>query len=150
MRLLESERDVYEMSDRPRGCGTLIVEDDPDSREAMVKALRLMGHDADCAGTFLEGVAKLSSKVRWLILDLRLPDGDGAALLRYIRQHELPVHVAVVTGAEDDSLLTDAVLLKPDAFFTKPVDFHDVARWISCGDHHQAGGGDAAGAGMPA
>ena len=133
----------------PSSC-TLIVEDDPDAREAMAQALGRFGYHADCAGTFLEGVAKLTSRIHWLILDLRLPDGDGAALLRYIRQHELPVSVAVVTGAEDDSLLTDAVLLKPDAFFTKPVDFHDVARWMSCGDHHpRAGGGDAAGDGMP-
>lgn len=145
MRLLTPEEIGYESSEKARECRTLIVEDDADSREAMAKALRLLGHDADCAGTFLEGVAKLSSHVRWLILDLRLPDGDGAALLRYIRQHEMPVNVAVVTGAEDDALLTDAVLLKPDAFFAKPVDFHDVARWMSCGDHHRAGGDDYAG-----
>ena len=150
MRLLTPEEIAYESSEQSRGCRTLIVEDDADSREAMSKALRLLGHDADCAGTFLEGVAKLSSKVRWLILDLRLPDGDGAALLRYIRQHEMPVLVAVVTGAEDDTVLTDAVLLKPDAFFTKPVDFHDVARWMSCGDHHGAGGDGSPGPYVPA
>jgi len=113
------------------GRRTLIVEDDPDSREAMGEALRRFGYDADCAGTFLEGVAKLTPEVQWLILDLRLPDGDGAALLRYIRQHHLPVNVAVVTGTREGALLGDAVMLKPDALFTKPVDYRDVARWMS-------------------
>ena len=117
-------------------CRILIVEDDPDSREPMQKALRLFGYNADCAGTFLEGVAKLTADTRWLVLDLRLPDGDGAALLRHIRQHELPINVAVVTGSADDSLLTQAVLLKPDAIFTKPVDFVDVAIWLAARDAH--------------
>ena len=102
--------------------------------------LRRFGFDADFAGTFLEGAAKLTPEVRWLILDLRLPDGDCAALLGYIRSHEWPVHVAVVTGAQDGRLLSDAVLLRPDALFTKPVDFADVARWMaSSGQNGDAG-----------
>jgi DNA-binding NtrC family response regulator len=130
---------MLDLSGPATACHTLIVEDDSDSRDAMAKALRLYGYDADCAGTFLEGVAKLTSGTRWLILDLRLPDGDGATLLRYIREHELPVKVAVVTGAADGSLLTEAVLLKPEAFFTKPVDVADVAVWLASHDDH---GGD--------
>ena len=125
------------------GFRTLIVEDDADSREAMGEALRRLGYDSDCAGTFLEGVAKLTPEVQWLILDLRLPDGDGAALLRYIRQHQLPVNVAVVTGSRESALLTDAVLLKPDAFFTKPVDYRDVARWMSSARRPPNGEGHA-------
>ena len=131
MRPFWTSGSVDETPEWVAGRGTLIVEDDADSREAMGEALRRLGYDADCAGTFLEGVAKLTPDVQWLILDLRLPDGDGAALLRYIRQHKLPVNVAVVTGARESALLSDAVLLKPDAFFTKPVDYHDVARWMS-------------------
>jgi len=130
-----------ETSEWVAGRGTLIVEDDADSREAMGEALRRLGYDADCAGTFLEGVAKLTPDVQWLILDLRLPDGDGAALLRYIRQHNMPVNVAVVTGEREAALLTDTVLLKPDAFFTKPVDYKDVARWMSSTRPRDAGTG---------
>jgi two-component system, OmpR family, response regulator QseB len=149
MRLLSTEERGYGMSQREGSARALIVEDDPDSREAMRQALRRLGFDADCAGTFLEGVAKLTPDVRWLILDLRLPDGDGATLLRYIRQHDWPVGVAVVTGADDDMLLTDAVLLKPDAFFTKPVDFGDVARWMFHGHHRGADGEGSAGSFLP-
>jgi DNA-binding NtrC family response regulator len=136
MRLLSTTNDGDELSDRTRRIRALIVEDDADSREAMGTALRRLGHDTDCAGTLLEGAAKLSPRVRWLILDLRLPDGDGAGLLRHIREHDLPINVAVVTGSRDGVQLTDAVLLKPDAFFTKPVDFGDVARWMTTADHY--------------
>jgi CheY-like chemotaxis protein len=137
------------MSELGTICRTLIVEDDADSREAMVKALRLFGYNADCAGSFLEGVAKLTADTRWLILDLRLPDGDGAALLRYIREHGLPIKVAVVTGAADDWQMAEAVLLKPDAFFTKPVDFSDIATWIASRDLHGMGGDGGDGMHVP-
>ena len=140
-------RETHELAP---ACRVLIVEDDPDSREPMQKALRLFGYDADCAGTFLEGVAKLNADTRWLVLDLRLPDGDGAALLRHVRRHELPVHVAVVTGSADDSLLTEAVLLKPDALFTKPVDVADVAIWLASRDSHDTPGAEAHGMYPPA
>jgi ActR/RegA family two-component response regulator len=116
----------------------------------MVKGLGLFGYDADCAGTLLEGVAKLSSNVRWLVLDLRLPDGEGVALLRYIRQHELPVSVAVVTGDGNGARLAETVLLKPDALFTKPVDFCDVANWMASTEHRPPGGEDLGGAGLRA
>jgi DNA-binding response OmpR family regulator len=138
------------MSDRPTGCRTLIVEDDADSREALSKALWLSGYESDCAGTFLEAVAKLTPDTRSLILDLRLPDGDGSALLRYIRQHDLPVRVAVVTGAEEDSLLAETVLLKPDAFFMKPVDFGDVTTWLASGGVNPDGGDGPFGTYVPA
>ena len=144
MRLLGMDERPLELAERRTQCRTLVVEDDADSREAIIKTLGLYGYEADGAGTFLEGVAKLSSKVQWLILDLRLPDGDGAALLRYIRQHDLPVKVAVVTGAGEGAVLAEAVLLKPEAFFTKPVEFADVATWIASGD--DCGGGELWGA----
>ena len=127
---------VREAAEPAPACRVLIVEDDADSREPMQKALRLFGYDADCAGTYLEGVAKLNADTRWLVLDLHLPDGDGAALLRHVRERALPIHVAVVTGSADDSQLTQAVLFKPDALFTKPVDVADVAIWLASRDSH--------------
>ena len=65
-----------------------------------------------------------------VILDLRLPDGSGLAVLRHIRDLQLPVDVAVVSGATDDDMLAEAALMRPDALFTKPADLTEVVAWL--------------------
>ena len=150
MRLFNSDGERLAVSYPESGCRTLVVEDDPDSRESMMKGLGRFGYEADGAGTFLEGIAKLSSRIHWLVLDLRLPDGEGTALLRYIREHDLPVKVAVVTGDGNGARLAETALLKPDARFMKPVDFGDVANWMASTELWPPGGEDPAGADTPA
>src|SRR5437870_3511493 len=78
---------------------TLIVEDDADACEATSRALRRRGYEVDCAYTVAETLERLAQDPPdALILDLRLADGDGLAALRHIRERQLPVRVAVVTG----------------------------------------------------
>jgi len=72
----------------------------------------------------------LTADVTHLILDLRLPDGTGLRLLERAKEKGLPVKVAVVTGLDKGDVLADAVMLQPDAFLTKPVDFCDVIAWL--------------------
>ena len=124
------DEEIPETRERAR-TATLVVEDDPDVRECMLLALGRHGQDADAAGTLLEGLAKLTPEARWLVLDLSLPDGDGAALLRYVRENRWGVKVAVVTGFDDGAALADVALLKPDGFFLKPVGLSEVAALVA-------------------
>src|SRR5687768_1525744 len=103
-------------------CRTLLVEDDPDTCEALTRILRKRGYDIDCAGSVREALVKLKAEPACLVLDLMLPDGNGIDVLRHVRQLGMPIRVAVATGAGDTNLMSDAILLKPDAFFTKPID----------------------------
>jgi DNA-binding NtrC family response regulator len=58
-----------------------------------------------------------------------LPDGSGATVLEYIRTRQLPIRVAVTTGASNwQAMLAQ---LQPDALFTKPLDFNQVVNWLS-------------------
>ena len=128
-------------------CRTLIVEDDADSCEALTRALRRHGYAADFARTLDEAMTKLDQGPQCLVLDLRLPDGNGLQVLRRIHDEALPVRVAVVTGAADGDLLAEAVMLRPDAFFTKPADLAEVLAWLSAAS--AASTADDAGGGSP-
>ena len=109
----------------------LIVEDDRDTFEWMHRRLESYGFKADWAWTLAEGIAALDrGNVCCVILDLKLPDGSGAEILRKLRENASPVKVAVVSGTEDNAALSDAALLKPDAFFIKPVDFIELVTWL--------------------
>lgn len=114
----------------------LIVEDDPASRETLATFLRRRGYDVDRAATVAAGRSKLTPDVTHLILDLRLPDGQGIKLLEYVKQQNLPIKVAIVTGLDRGDVLDTAVTLQPDAFLKKPVDFGEVIAWIEGGQAH--------------
>lgn len=108
----------------------LVVEDDRASRSALMQLLRLTGFDPISAGSIAEALDQLARGPRCLILDLMLPDGNGSALLRHIRENDLPIQVAVTTGAiEWEKMLHDSPA-PPDAIFPKPVDFHRLIDWL--------------------
>ena len=112
------------------GLQTLIIDDDPVSREALLKILRLMGVQATGAVSVAEGLDALNPPPHNVILDLILPDGSGIDILRRIRQNGLNTRVALLTGA-DKPMIDDAESLRPDAVFAKPVDLRQLLEWIT-------------------
>ena len=110
-------------------CRVLVVEDDPSSRRALTLLLQLKGFDATFASNVAEAMQQLRQNPTCVLLDLMLPDGNGATVLEYIRRHQLPIRVAVTTGASNWGALLDK--LQPDALFTKPLDFNQLVNWLS-------------------
>ena len=110
---------------------TLLVEDDPDTCAALTRILTRRGYEVDCANSVRQALTKLAAEPESIVLDLMLPDGNGIELLRHVRQAGLPVRVAIATGAGDTDLMSDAILLRPDAFFTKPIDATELVSWLA-------------------
>jgi two-component system, response regulator RegA len=108
----------------------LVVEDDAASRRALVQLLQLSGFDVIMAGTLADAVDQLAYKPDFVLLDLMLPDGTGASILTYVREHAIEARVAVTTGVGDwKRALADCEHI-PDMVFTKPLDFDRVSRWL--------------------
>ena len=77
----------------------LIVEDNEELAELLAKGLRTAGYEADVLSTVEDARAVLGTTFyAALILDLGLPDGDGLALLRELRQRDNPIPVLVLTA----------------------------------------------------
>jgi CheY-like chemotaxis protein len=109
----------------------LVVEDDSISRTAMRYLLAHHGWQASAAATLDHGrTLLLSIHPHVLVLDLMLPDGDGADLLRQIRDEQLPVRVAVLTGMGDPVVLDRVRQLQPEVLFRKPVNIHAFLEWL--------------------
>lgn len=101
----------------------LVVEDDIPTRGALGEYYSRMGWHVSEAGTVAEGLSKLDTEPEpcYLILDLKLPDGDGIAVLEGLRQRGLKTLVAVCTGLVDLTRLKAVAELGPDAMFPKPI-----------------------------
>ena len=111
----------------------LVVEDDPDSSDAIVAALNANGFDTDCARTVGEALVKLERGFipAAIIVDLKLPDASGGLLLRRIHRDQLHTKVAVVTGHPDPMSHPDLLRFPPDRVFTKPLDLLELLDWLS-------------------
>jgi DNA-binding response OmpR family regulator len=134
----------------PAVCRTLVVEDDPDSCEALRLLLQRWGCEVECASTAGAALVRIDEwQPRCVLLDLMLPDAAGGVVLRMIRANKLPIQVAVLTAAGETSpVLKNARHYAPDAIFHKPVNFQEIRQWImDCaargGDEGGGGGGGA-------
>jgi DNA-binding response OmpR family regulator len=111
----------------------LIVEDDPDASDALAAVLRRNGYDVDQAATMGEALVLLERGVlpHVVILDLKLPDANGALLLRRVRRENLPVRVAVATAYPDAAAHPALQRFPPDRVFTKPLDYDELLDWMA-------------------
>jgi two-component system OmpR family response regulator len=83
----------------------LIVEDDTEAANYMVKAFREAGHVADHVGDGLEGYARACAETYdVLIVDRMLPKLDGLSLIGSLRAQKVqtPVLILSALGQVDD------------------------------------------------
>jgi two-component system response regulator PilR (NtrC family) len=86
----------------------LVVDDEDDIRELLDMTLSRMGLDTDCAASVAEARRLLSENTYQLCLtDMRLPDGEGLELVRFISEHcrDLPVAVITAYGSMENAVL---------------------------------------------
>ena len=86
---------------RPRGelSRVLVVDDEADIRELIDLTLARMGLATECAGSVGEAIAALKEGDFQLCLtDMRLPDGEGLEIVRYITEHCPQTQLAVITA----------------------------------------------------
>lgn len=100
----------------------LVVDDEADIRELIDLTLSRMGLAADCAGSVAEAKGFLDDTDYQLCLtDMRLPDGNGLDVVRFVaeRYGQTPVAVITAYGSAENAVAA----LKAGAFdyLAKPV-----------------------------
>ncbi|MFD6434829.1 response regulator transcription factor [Streptomyces venezuelae] len=98
----------------------LVVEDDPQLRGALVRALRDKGHAVATAPSGMAGLdAAVTNGPDLVVLDLGLPDVDGAQVLRMLRAvSDVPVIVA--TARDDEPGMVTVLEAGADDYIVKP------------------------------
>lgn len=110
----------------------LIIDDEPDILELLDMTLQRMGVETCSATTLAQTMELLTQKHFDLCLtDMRLPDGDGLAIVRHIQQNHPQTPVAMITAY--GSLDTAISALKAGAFdfLTKPVDLQRLRELVN-------------------
>jgi two-component system, OmpR family, KDP operon response regulator KdpE len=104
----------------------LLVEDDPQIVRAIVPALEVCGHTVTVAHNGSSAIAFLNlTPFDALVVDLGLPDMDGRAIIRHLRQTSgAPVIVISARHSAQDILECD--LAGANQFLSKPFATPDL------------------------
>ena len=108
------------------GPTVLIVEDDQETRQALVRDLAARGYRIDEAG---DGASAMR---RWemhrpdiVLLDLGLPDLDGIQVVRRIRR-EATTPIVILSGRYEEREKVEALELGADDYVTKPFSVEEL------------------------
>ncbi len=109
----------------------LVVEDDKDFAENLKDILEDDGYGVSLCGT-IECARKFLSSTHAdvILLDLNLPDGDGASFLSEIRRLLPQSEVVVITGHASLHSATAAINTHAFGYLVKPVDIDQLRMMI--------------------
>lgn len=98
----------------------LIVDDDVNLAVLLAHLLRLDGHDVAVVAAAQPALAYVRAHhVDLVVLDIRLPDGDGAELLPLLRQHSV-ARVLMLSAFDSDDVIVQALMAGADDYVVKP------------------------------
>jgi DNA-binding response OmpR family regulator len=103
----------------------LIVDDDPELKEALVEQLALHEEfDAVSADSGTKGVqAAKNGQVDLVIMDVGLPDVDGREAVRILRKNGFKAPIIMLTGHDTDSDTILGLESGANDYITKPFRF---------------------------
>ena len=105
----------------------LLVDDDIDLLDTLVRLLRRQGYKCRIARSGDEAIRALEAELPDVVVtDLRMPGVDGWAVARYARQHCPPVPVVVMTAYTTSETNQNVRRMAGTGYVTKPFASADL------------------------
>ena len=107
----------------PSGFSLLVIDDEPDLRTLYELTLLREGYDMETAGTVQDALLLLGERsYSAVITDMRLPDGSGLDVLRWLDDHGRREKTIVITAYGSAENAVEALKAGAYDYLTKPVD----------------------------
>lgn len=101
----------------------LVIDDEPDIRELLELTLLRMGLETATAGNVQDALLEIQKfKPDLCLTDMKLPDGTGFDVVRYIQREVPHIPVAVITAFGSMDAAVEALKAGAYDFVSKPVD----------------------------
>ena len=109
-------------------CQKILILDDEDALRAIIaQRLTRKGYEILEAGTAKEGLSLLKETlIDAVLLDIKLPDGDGLILLPKIKQLQADLQVVMLTGNGTIESAIEAMKLGAYDYLTKPCNLSEL------------------------
>jgi two-component system response regulator PilR (NtrC family) len=110
----------------------LIIDDEPDICELIEITLSRMGLNSRSAMNAADALKLIEAEHFDLCLtDMRLPDGDGIEMVKYVQRNHPGIPIAVITAHGNMELAVQALKAGAFDFVSKPVDIQILRNLVS-------------------
>ena len=110
----------------------LIIDDEPDICELIEITLNRMGLSTRSAMNLADAMKLIDTEHFDLCLtDMRLPDGDGIEMVKYVQRKHSNIPIAVITAHGNMELAVKALKAGAFDFVSKPVDIQILRNLVS-------------------
>ena len=109
----------------------LLIDDEPDILSLLNLTVKRMKIDTDCASSVSEAVQLLSrNKYDFCLSDMRLPDGDGMDIVKFVQSNIPEMPIAIITAHGNMELGIEAMKNGAFDFVSKPVDLERLRNLV--------------------
>lgn len=110
----------------------LIIDDEPDILSLLSLTVKRMNIDTDCAETVEQAIQLLTrNKYDLCLSDMRLPDGDGMDIVKYVQTNTPEMPIAIITAHGNMELGIEAMKNGAFDFVSKPVDLDRLRNLVT-------------------
>ena len=110
----------------------LVIDDEPDIRELLEITLMRMGLESCSAQDVHSAISAIKAqKVNLILTDMRLPDGNGLDIVRYVNEFQPDTPIAVITAHGNMDLAIESMKSGAFDFVSKPIDVHKLRNLIN-------------------
>ena len=113
----------------------LVIDDEPAIRNTLIKLISCFNVEYEIVGEAVNGLQGLTlikeKKPDIIILDVKMPEIDGIALLEKIRKQNINCKVIILTAYDNFSYARDALKLSALDYLLKPVKREDLQKVLN-------------------
>jgi two-component system response regulator PilR (NtrC family) len=110
----------------------LVIDDEPDIRELLEITLMRMGVESSSAMDVHTAIKAIKeSDVDLILTDMRLPDGNGLDIVRYVAEFKPETPIAVITAHGNMDLAIESLKSGAFDFVSKPIDINKLRNLIN-------------------
>ncbi len=105
----------------------LIIEDEQDLLNVMLRYLKREGYLCETASTFNDGYKKISNyEYACAIVDLNLPGGDGLKLVKILREENTETGIIIISARNTVDDRIGGLDVGADDYLTKPFNLSEL------------------------